>query len=185
MRMKHILKISLIALAVILLIALVAGLLVLLAFGLGWILTRFLPLSGFEAALLGMLAFVAIFSLLGVLLGVILRPPFPSTDSFVETEEEDGSEVEMLLDWKERLDQSLQFPFQARVIDADQTSPVNVNQVVMVTAVAEVDDQRGVTVVIHTKGRDMEYPLCDLEVSDKKSHNFKLVDTYYSWFFNR
>lgn len=93
--MKLVLLIIGIALGLILLVALSGGLIVLMAYGLGWLLTRFLPFTIFEATLFSLIA-------LGMVGVIILRvlalivPPFHPEKKEDEEDEEDWEE-----DWDE------------------------------------------------------------------------------------
>ncbi len=86
------LSLILIILLIVLGVALGGGLLVLLAYGVGWVLTRFLPLSSFEASLL---------SLVGVIAAAWLAVRLSATLPARETPNADDEEDDELLDEEE------------------------------------------------------------------------------------
>ncbi len=87
--------------------------------------------------------------------------------------------------WEEYLKQHLSFPFEAEVSEFQERGPLRDGDRVQVMHISDVDDSRGVKVHARAKGRDYNFPLCDLEVVDKQSPNYQVVDDYAVWFANR
>ena len=48
-----------------------------------------------------------------------------------------------------------------------------------------MDDLYGVIVRLAYGRRKYDFPLCELEVTDKHSPNYQIVDEYAVWFANR
>jgi hypothetical protein len=95
-----ILYLIVIILLIILAITLAGGLLVMLSYGAGWLLTRFLALSTFEATLLSLIA-ISVIGITGArILGGFFAPPaFPTTlgeDEDEESEEEPGDDEDTI-----------------------------------------------------------------------------------------
>jgi hypothetical protein len=56
---------------------------------------------------------------------------------------------------------------------------------IQVIDISELDDLHGILVHVRAKREDYDFPLCDLEVVDKRSSNYQVVDDYAVWFANR
>jgi F0F1-type ATP synthase assembly protein I len=89
-RMKTVLSFLGLILAILIAGSLFSGLLVLLAFGLGWLLRLIIPFSPFESTLLSLIALIAV----GVLVVSILRSPLTLSSPLEEDDEEDEDEGE-------------------------------------------------------------------------------------------
>ena len=97
-------------------------------------------------------------------------------------------------DWMAFLSKNLSFPFEANVIEYDGSdaeffgfepnSPFRLNDKVKVTKTNFNDENYGVIATIYKGRKKYDIPLCDLEVVDKASLNYKLVDDYKTWFVN-
>jgi hypothetical protein len=85
--------------------------------------------------------------------------------------------------WEKHFKKVLVFPFDAKIIDSDN-SRLKVGDRVQVNSITEVGDLYGIIVGITFKGKKYAYPLCDLEVLDRKSPNYQNVQDYVVWFAN-
>lgn len=95
-------------------------------------------------------------------------------------------EMEALGAWEEHLDANLRFPFEVEVAEFQERSPLRTGAKVVVTGLADVTDEMyGIIVEVKEGRRKLVFPLCDLEVTDKKSPNYQLVKDYAIWFANR
>ena len=88
--------------------------------------------------------------------------------------------------WKNYLSEKLTFPFEATVTDSDNKA-VKEGQKVTVLGMdekkkANMDD--GFIVTIKSNDRNMQHPLCDLEIEDEDSPNAVHVNAYADWFIN-
>ncbi|MCI0487236.1 MAG: calcium-binding protein [Blastocatellia bacterium] len=87
--------------------------------------------------------------------------------------------------WEEHLEEELTFPFEAEVSEYQTRGPLQSGDKVTVKGIHMVTDLYGVLVKIDRKGKRHTFPLCDLEVTDKKSPNYQLVMDYAVWFANK
>ncbi|MBN2093376.1 hypothetical protein JW964_27375 [candidate division KSB1 bacterium] len=95
-------------------------------------------------------------------------------------------EGQVLDAWCEHLEKTLKFPFDARVAECFlENCPIRYNDRLNVENIFGVDDLYGVIVKVRKSKNIYHYPLCDLEVIDKKTSNYELVDDYAVWFANR
>jgi len=86
--------------------------------------------------------------------------------------------------WRKHLQAKLTFPFEAVV--SEHSGPLRVGERVRVLGLNEVvDDLYGLIADIYSPRGASAYPLCDLEVTPKKSPHYQLVDDYAVWFANR
>ena len=93
-------------------------------------------------------------------------------------------------DWETFLQDNLVFPFEAIVDECSDREffgrnpgPIKYKDTLIVKAVELDDDLRGIIVEVKKKGerRKLYYQLCDLDVVDKASINYKLVNDYRVW----
>ncbi|HEN21100.1 MAG TPA: hypothetical protein ENN86_03725 [Desulfobacteraceae bacterium] len=87
--------------------------------------------------------------------------------------------------WNEYLIKALVFPFEAEVSEPQDHGPLDNGDIIQVNGIDEVDDLYGVLVKVTEGRRRFVFPLCDLEVTDKKSPNYIPVNDYCVWFANR
>lgn len=84
--------------------------------------------------------------------------------------------------WENYLRANLSFPFHAKATNYENLLKGKKATVLLINS---IDLLMGVIAAIDHAGKNLLYPLCDLEVIDKKSSNFRLVDDYCTWFANR
>jgi hypothetical protein len=87
--------------------------------------------------------------------------------------------------WDKYLTQHLAFPFEAEVAEFQERGPLHAGDRIQVIDISELDDLHGILVHVRAKREDYDFPLCDLEVVDKRSSNYQVVDDYAVWFANR
>lgn len=87
--------------------------------------------------------------------------------------------------WSKYLSQHLKLPFEAEVSELQEHGPLRAGDRVVVTDISGLDDLYGVIVKLRVGRSRNDIPLCDLEVSDKRSPNHDLVHAYAVWFANR
>ena len=85
--------------------------------------------------------------------------------------------------WCKYLEENLQFPFEAEIID--EPSPLEVRDIIKVTGIDDVFDLYGIVVNARMGRKKYPFPLCLLELVEKTSRNYQLVDDYNLWFSNR
>jgi hypothetical protein len=87
--------------------------------------------------------------------------------------------------WKEHLKKVLSFPFEAVVDEFQERSPLRAGEQVTVESLADVVGLYGVLVKVKQKGRQYDFPLCDLEATEPNSSNYLFLREYVVWFANR
>lgn len=85
--------------------------------------------------------------------------------------------------WYNYLKEKLQFPFEAEIID--EPGPLEIGDIIKVTAIEVVFDLYGIVVKARKARKQYSFPLCLLELVEKNSNNYQLVDDYNFWFCNR
>ncbi|MEI8048482.1 MAG: calcium-binding protein [Bacteroidota bacterium] len=94
-------------------------------------------------------------------------------------------EMKCLQNWVSHLDKTLTFPIQAIVTESEDNWLIKDGDKVRIESLTEIVDLYGIIAGINLKGKELQFPLCDLEVIDKKSSNFQLIEDYRTWFANR
>ena len=87
--------------------------------------------------------------------------------------------------WVDYLEEHLAFPFEAEIDEYQSRGPLQAGDRVKVTGIGLVDDLYGLIVDLRLGRRKYAFPLCDLEVIDKRSPQYQLVHDYRVWFANR
>lgn len=85
--------------------------------------------------------------------------------------------------WCKHLEEYLQFPFAAEIID--EPGPLEEGDIIKVTGIEGVFDLYGIVVNARMGRKKYSFPLCQLELIEKTSRNYQLVDDYNLWFSNR
>lgn len=94
-------------------------------------------------------------------------------------------EMAIVETWEGHLKKNLAFPFEAEVVEHPERSPLRTGDRVTVQGIVDADDHYGVIVRLRRRGQRYDFPLCDLEVTDKHSPNYQVVRDYVVWFANR
>lgn len=94
-------------------------------------------------------------------------------------------EMTILDVWDSHLRANLSLSFKAEIYEPQEHGSFRVGDKMTVLSLSEFDDLYGSIVQARTKRGKFHFPLCDLEVSDKKSPNHPLVADYRFWFANR
>jgi len=84
--------------------------------------------------------------------------------------------------WCEYLEVNLQFPFEAEIID--EPDPLEEGDIIKVTGIDGVFDLYGIVVKARKGRKQYMFPLCLLELVEKDSKNYQLVNDYNVWFSN-
>ena len=97
-----------------------------------------------------------------------------------------GDYIAVLEIWERYLAEKLTFPFKAEVAESDDgCGPLGVGDLLNVKKIEYADDKYGILVEVRHGRKKYFYPLCDLEVVDKKSANHEPVQDYVIYFSNR
>ncbi len=111
---------------------------------------------------------------------------------------EEGKRIQAVLDkaegrsewaafgaWEEHLKTALTFPFAAEVSEWQERGPLRTGDEVKVLGIEESVDLYGLLVALRRGREKYVFPLCDLEVVDKRSANYQPLKDYVVWFANR
>ncbi|HVI39969.1 MAG TPA: calcium-binding protein [Anaerovoracaceae bacterium] len=93
--------------------------------------------------------------------------------------------IEMLDTWTGYLEDHLEFPFEAEIDSPQEGGFLKIGNRLKVNGIKGYNDLYGVMVSVTYKGGKYSFPLFDLEVVDKNSVNYTLVDDFSVWFANR
>ncbi len=93
--------------------------------------------------------------------------------------------MKCLFRWAEHLDETLNFPVAAIVDETDDYGPVKEGAKVSIKSLPHLEDLRGIIAEVSVGRSKYAFPLCKLEVVDKTSPNYQLIDDYRVWFANR
>ncbi len=102
-----------------------------------------------------------------------------------EVDAERDDELAAFDTWDEYLTQHLIFPFEAEVAEFQERGPLQAGDRVHVLRISTLEDLYGILVRLRARRGEYDFPLCDLEVVDKASPNYQMVDDYAVWFANR
>ena len=95
------------------------------------------------------------------------------------------NEMDCLQKWVEYLEDKLTFPVEAIVEESESDWLIKDGQKVSIKSLPHIVDTYGVIATVRIGRKKYEYPLCELEVIDKKSPNAQPIDDYKLWFANR
>ncbi len=82
--------------------------------------------------------------------------------------------------WFEFLSSKITFPFDAVVLHTE-SSGLSFGDIVSVKKIDNLIDMYGLLVEIRKGRKKYIFPICDLEVLDKKSENYLLFDAFLEW----
>lgn len=87
--------------------------------------------------------------------------------------------------WYKHIDSALSFPIQAIVSESEDNGLLKEGAKVAITSLSTIAERYGIIANVKWNDTNYEFPLCDLEVIDKKSTDFQLINDYGIWFANR
>lgn len=87
--------------------------------------------------------------------------------------------------WELYLSNQLFFPFDAEISAYQERGPLQQGDKVKVHGLVGSDDLYGVLVKLRLGRKEYHFPLCNIQVEDAKSNNYRMVDDYSVWFANR
>lgn len=95
------------------------------------------------------------------------------------------NEMQCLKKWVDHLDKELIFPVDAIVSESEDNWLIKSGDKVVIKSLPHIVDMYGIIASITLNRKKFEFPLCDLEVTDKTHANFQFIDDYCTWFSNR
>lgn len=87
--------------------------------------------------------------------------------------------------WETHLEQALQFPFEAEVVELLTHGSLRVGDRVRVTGLEMTDDKYGLITAVRRGRERFDFSLCDMEATDKNSASYQPLRDYVVWFANR
>ncbi|MFZ4546236.1 MAG: calcium-binding protein [Bacteroidales bacterium] len=94
-------------------------------------------------------------------------------------------ELKCMQKWLDYLETELTFPIEATVKESEGYEFVKYGDKVLILSLPNIADLHGVIAAIKLKSGKFQFPLCDMQVTNKKSSNFQLIEDYRFWFANR
>lgn len=94
-------------------------------------------------------------------------------------------EIALMEAWEEHLEENLKFPFEAKVAEAQDRGRLRTGDRVKVKSISLADEMYGIIVHVQRGKEPFDFPLCDLEATDKTSENYRALRAYVVWFANR
>ena len=95
------------------------------------------------------------------------------------------NEMKCLEMWDKYLDENLSFPIQAIVDESEDDWLIKSGDVLTIKSLSNIVDMYGIIAKVKHERKTYEYPLCDLEVLDKKGEDYQLINDYRIWFANK
>ncbi len=85
--------------------------------------------------------------------------------------------------WFEFLRSELTFPFEAKIENIEEYNETDLewNDIIKVVGIDDLVDMHGVLVEIRKGRRKYIFPLCDLEIIDKESDNYFIIEQFIEW----
>ena len=84
--------------------------------------------------------------------------------------------------WFTYLDEKLKFPYKAKINLISFSRAVKDGDIVKVTGVDNWIDLYGVLMNVKKDGQRLEIPIEELEVIDKNSKNYRIIDAFLDWY---
>lgn len=91
-------------------------------------------------------------------------------------------DIKALEEWEKQLNAKLEFPFEAKVIESDASSIIEIGDKLKVLGIGMIDDLHGIIVDVRKSRRKYCFELCLLEAYGEGKEK---VDDYSVWFCNR
>jgi len=86
--------------------------------------------------------------------------------------------------WESYLSKTFKFPFEAKISAYQESGPLQEGDNITVLSISGEEDLYGILVRITKNRKQYIFPLCDIEVANKKSENYLMIDDYCHWFAN-
>jgi hypothetical protein len=97
---------------------------------------------------------------------------------------EDDDMLQAYEKWENYLIKTLKFPFEAEIFEYQEDEQLQEGDKLAVLSIESTDDLYGILVKATKKKKQYIFPLCDLEVVDKKSEKYLPISDYSYWFAN-
>lgn len=87
--------------------------------------------------------------------------------------------------WSNYLNDKLQFPLETEVVESDRGGLKLGEKIKLLDIEGDFDDKYGILGTGKAQRNAITYPICNLEVIDKKSKSYQPLKDYCIWFANR
>lgn len=87
--------------------------------------------------------------------------------------------------WLNHMEAKLSLPFEAQIVETQENGSLKAGAQVSVFDFVGIHNEYGIMVSVKTALKRFDFPLSDLEVCEEMSPNYKLVDDYKAWFYDR
>lgn len=94
-------------------------------------------------------------------------------------------EDEVMDAWEQYLRDKLSFPFDGKISQYQNRGPLQQGDKIRIHGIVCSDELYGVLVKSRFDRKVFHFPLCIIEVGDKNTNNYLIVDDYSVWFANR
>ncbi len=98
---------------------------------------------------------------------------------------DEHDDIEAIEIWMKYLKDNLKFPFEAEISAYQEEGPLKAGYRLKVKGIEDFDDLYGVIAEVTYEDRKYSFPMCDLEMVDKPSTNYILLDDYCVWLASR
>ncbi|MBC7474444.1 MAG: hypothetical protein H7263_09150 [Candidatus Sericytochromatia bacterium] len=95
------------------------------------------------------------------------------------------SEIDVFEAWKRYIEKNITFPFEVEIVELSEKGKLRIDDVLSLDGIDFVDENYGIVVNAKKNRNKYSVPLCDLEVTDKKSSNYIHLRAYVVWFANQ
>ena len=86
--------------------------------------------------------------------------------------------------WLEYLEENLSFPFDATILEAEESTVLRWKDHVKVKKIDDYVDPYGVLMEIRKERKKYIVPLCEMEIIDKDSNNYIITEAFMEWWSN-
>lgn len=95
------------------------------------------------------------------------------------------NEMKCLEKWDKFLDENLSFPIHVIVDESEDSRIIKTGDNLIIKSLSNCIDMYGIIAKVKFQGNTYHVPLCDLDVEDKGSMNYQLINDYRTWFSNK
>ncbi|MFA5813994.1 MAG: calcium-binding protein [Bacteroidales bacterium] len=82
--------------------------------------------------------------------------------------------------WFEFLSSKITLPFEAKIKESENHE-LQIGEIIKVTKITDIVDMYGLLVEIKKGRKKFILPICDIEIVEKNSENYKLFDAFLEW----
>jgi hypothetical protein len=87
--------------------------------------------------------------------------------------------------WYKYLEANLSFPIKAIVSESEKIGSIKEGETIVIHSLSTINDRYGINATVKLNNEILDFPLCDLDATDNRSANYRLIEDYGIWFANR